>query len=127
MPSSPLSPSFRHSSTTRSVTLTDEGRRFYEEVNPHLNAIEDAAVIASGAISAVRGRLKVDIDPIFLPLVLAGRLGASRSGSRQHGGKSPDIVDTSPAMNRSGSLGAIQSLVLTPQAPDSIETLARVE
>jgi DNA-binding transcriptional LysR family regulator len=62
--------------TTRSVTLTDEGRRFYEEVKPHLNAIEDAAVVASGATSAVRGRLKIDIDPFFLPLVLAGRLGA---------------------------------------------------
>ncbi|MCA1368703.1 LysR family transcriptional regulator [Bradyrhizobium sp. BRP14] len=62
--------------TTRSVTLTDEGRRFYEEVKPHLNAIEDAAVVVSGAASAVRGRLKVDIDPFFLPLVLAGRLGA---------------------------------------------------
>src|SRR5271155_2756644 len=61
--------------TTRSVTLTDEGRRFYEEVKPHLDAIEDAAVVASGAVSAVRGRLKVDIDPFFLPLVLAGRLG----------------------------------------------------
>ncbi len=62
--------------TTRSVILTDEGRRFYEEVKPHLSAIEDAATVASGAISAVRGRLKVDIDPFFLPLVLAGRLGA---------------------------------------------------
>jgi DNA-binding transcriptional LysR family regulator len=62
--------------TTRSVTLTDEGRRFYEEVKPHLNAIEDAATIASGAVSAVRGRLRIDIDPFFLPLVLAGRLGA---------------------------------------------------
>jgi DNA-binding transcriptional LysR family regulator len=62
--------------TTRSVMLTDEGRRFYEEVKPHLAAIEDAAAIASGATSAVRGRLKVDIDPFFLPLVLAGRLGA---------------------------------------------------
>ncbi|MGB6353457.1 MAG: LysR family transcriptional regulator [Steroidobacteraceae bacterium] len=61
--------------TTRSVTLTDEGRRFYEEVKPHLHAIEDAAVVASGAASAARGRLKVDIDPFFLPLVLAGRLG----------------------------------------------------
>src|SRR5271163_2156626 len=61
--------------TTRAVTLTDEGRRFYEEVKPHLNAIEDAAVVASGATSAVRGRLKVDVDPFFLPLVLAGRLG----------------------------------------------------
>jgi DNA-binding transcriptional LysR family regulator len=62
--------------TTRSVKLTDEGRRFYEEVKPNLNAIEVAAVVASGATSAVRGRLKVDIDPFFLPLVLAGRLGA---------------------------------------------------
>jgi DNA-binding transcriptional LysR family regulator len=62
--------------TTRSVTLTDEGRRFYDEVKPHLTAIEDAAVVASGATSAVRGRLKVDIDPFFLPLVLAGQLGA---------------------------------------------------
>src|ERR1700760_3385172 len=61
--------------TTRSVSLTDEGRRFYEEVKPHLDAIEDAAAVASGAASAVRGRLKVDIDPFFLPLVLAGRLG----------------------------------------------------
>ena len=61
--------------TTRSVTLTDEGRRFYEEVKPHLNAIEDAAIVASGAVSAVRGRLRIDIDPFFLPLVLAGRLG----------------------------------------------------
>ena len=62
--------------TTRSVTLTHEGRSFYEEVKPHLSAIEDAAAVASGATSAVRGRLKVDIDPFFLPLVLAGRLGA---------------------------------------------------
>jgi DNA-binding transcriptional LysR family regulator len=61
--------------TTRSVTLTDEGRRFYEEVKPHLSAIEDAAAVASGAASAVRGRLRIDIDPFFLPLVLAGRLG----------------------------------------------------
>ena len=61
--------------TTRSVTLTDEGRRFYEEVKPHLNAIEDAAIVAAGAVSAVRGRLRIDIDPFVLPLVLAGRLG----------------------------------------------------
>jgi DNA-binding transcriptional LysR family regulator len=62
--------------TTRSVALTDEGRRFYEEVKSHLDAIEDAAAVASGATSAVRGRLKVDIDAFFLPQVLAGRLGA---------------------------------------------------
>jgi DNA-binding transcriptional LysR family regulator len=54
--------------TTRSITLTDEGRRFYDGVKPHLAAIEEAAAFASGAASAVRGRLKVDIDPFFLPL-----------------------------------------------------------
>jgi DNA-binding transcriptional LysR family regulator len=62
--------------TTRSVMLTDEGRRFYEEVKHHLSAIEDAATLASGAASAVRGKLRIDMDPFFLPLVLAGRLGA---------------------------------------------------
>src|SRR5208282_2297480 len=36
--------------TTRSVTLTDEGRRFYEEAKPHLAAIEDAAVVVSDGI-----------------------------------------------------------------------------
>jgi DNA-binding transcriptional LysR family regulator len=29
--------------TTRSMALTDEGRRFYEEVGPHLDGIEQAA------------------------------------------------------------------------------------
>jgi DNA-binding transcriptional LysR family regulator len=62
--------------TTRSVALTDEGRRFYGEVKSHLDAIEDAAAIVSGATSAVRGRLRVNVDPFFLPQVLAGRLGA---------------------------------------------------
>jgi DNA-binding transcriptional LysR family regulator len=62
--------------TTRSMSLTDEGRRFYDAVKEHLDAIEDAAIMASGTVAAVRGRLKVDIDPFFLPMVLAGRLGA---------------------------------------------------
>jgi DNA-binding transcriptional LysR family regulator len=61
--------------TTRSVKLTDEGQCFYNEVKQHLDAIEDATIMAAGATTAVRGRLKVDIDPFFLPLVLAGQLG----------------------------------------------------
>jgi DNA-binding transcriptional LysR family regulator len=60
----------------RSLTMTDAGRCFYEQVKPHLNAIEDTATVASRATSVVRGRLTVDIAPFFLPLVLAGRLGA---------------------------------------------------
>lgn len=61
--------------TTRSVALTDEGHRFYERVRPSLEEIEEAAVDASGASAQVRGRLRVNIDPFFSRLVLAGHLG----------------------------------------------------
>ena len=61
--------------TTRSIALTDEGRRFYERVKPSLANIEEAATTASGATNVVRGRLRVNIDPIVSRLVLGGRLG----------------------------------------------------
>jgi DNA-binding transcriptional LysR family regulator len=61
--------------TTRSIALTDEGRRFYERVRPSLEEIEEAAIDATGAKARVRGRLRVDIDPLFSRLVLAGHLG----------------------------------------------------
>ena len=61
--------------TTRSVALTDEGRRFYETVKPSLANIEDAAIAASGAKNIVRGRLRVDIDSVLSSLILPGRLG----------------------------------------------------
>jgi DNA-binding transcriptional LysR family regulator len=61
--------------STRSMTLTDEGRRFLEEVGPHLRAIEDAAGNAAGAAGTVRGRLRVDIDPFFAQILLARRFG----------------------------------------------------
>jgi DNA-binding transcriptional LysR family regulator len=62
--------------TTRSVSLTDEGRRFYERVKPSLVTIEEAAVTASGAANIARGRLKVNMDPVVSRLMLAGHLGA---------------------------------------------------
>jgi DNA-binding transcriptional LysR family regulator len=61
--------------TTRSVALTDEGRRFYARVRPSLDEIEEAANDASSAAARVRGRLRVNIDPLFSRLVLAGHLG----------------------------------------------------
>lgn len=61
--------------TTRSLHLTDEGARFYDAVAAHLEGIEAAAGAASGAASAVRGRLRVNVDPFFSGLVLAPRLG----------------------------------------------------
>ncbi|MFI4979029.1 MAG: LysR family transcriptional regulator [Nevskiales bacterium] len=60
--------------TTRSLSLTDEGRRFYEQVGPHLAGIEEAAIEASGSTSTVRGRLRVNIDPFFSRIVLSGHL-----------------------------------------------------
>src|SRR6202046_362918 len=60
--------------TTRSMTLTDEGRRFYEEVGPHLDGIEQAAMTAAGSIGTVRGRLRVNVDPFFSRIVLAAQV-----------------------------------------------------
>lgn len=57
--------------TTRAMTLTDEGRRFYEEVGPLLDGIEQAAMTAAGAAGTVRGRLRVNVDPFFSRIVLA--------------------------------------------------------
>jgi DNA-binding transcriptional LysR family regulator len=57
--------------TARSITLTDEGRQFYEEVSPHLSSIEDAAIKAGGSTATVRGRLRVNVDAAFGIHVLA--------------------------------------------------------
>lgn len=60
--------------TTRALGLTDEGRRFWERVGPLLDGIEEAAADAAGAARQVRGRLRVNVDPFFSRLVLAGEL-----------------------------------------------------
>jgi len=62
--------------TTRVVTLTEEGRRFHERVVPLLAGLEDAAATASAGATTVRGRLRVNIDPLFSGLILGPRLGA---------------------------------------------------
>lgn len=61
--------------TTRSLRLTDEGRRFYEQVGPHLDSIEQAAMEASGAAGVVRGRLRVNVAPIVSQTLLSNHLG----------------------------------------------------
>jgi len=61
--------------TTRSVTLTDEGRRFYEQVVPLLAGLEEAASSAAEGAVRVRGRLRVNLDPFFSRQVLGPRLG----------------------------------------------------
>lgn len=60
--------------TTRTLRLTDEGRRFWERVGPHLDGIEEAALEAAGSALTVRGRLRVNVDPFFSRLVLSREL-----------------------------------------------------
>lgn len=60
--------------TTRTLSLTDEGRRFYEQVGPHLAGIEDATTEAAGSSSKVQGKLRVNVDPYFSRVVLAKHL-----------------------------------------------------
>jgi len=60
--------------TPRAVTLTDEGRRFHAQVMPLLAGLEDATSEAAGAVSSVRGRLRVNLDPWVARLVLAPAL-----------------------------------------------------
>ena len=60
--------------TTRTLSLTDEGRRFHEQVGPHLAGIEEAAIEAAGSASKVRGRLRINVDPYFSRIVLAKHL-----------------------------------------------------
>ena len=46
--------------TARAISLIEEGRRFFEDVRPLLAGIEDAASLAVGAASLVRGRLRIN-------------------------------------------------------------------
>jgi DNA-binding transcriptional LysR family regulator len=62
--------------TTRSVTLTGEGRTFYDEIAPLLDGIENAVTSASGASASVKGHLRVNIDPFFSRLLIAPEIGA---------------------------------------------------
>jgi DNA-binding transcriptional LysR family regulator len=62
--------------TTRSVTLTDEGRRFYEQIMPLLAGLEEAAASAAMGTTRVRGRLRVTVDPFFSRWILGPQLGA---------------------------------------------------
>jgi DNA-binding transcriptional LysR family regulator len=57
--------------SARAIALTEEGRSFYQRVKPHLSGIEDAAIQVADSAVAVRGRLRINVDPYFARLVLA--------------------------------------------------------
>jgi len=71
--------------TPRTVTLTEEGQRFYAQVMPLLSGIEEAVTEAAGAAAIVGGRLRVNVDPWFARMVLAPHL--------------PDLLSAYPAMS----------------------------
>jgi len=60
--------------TSRAVELTDEGRALYERVVQHLAGIGEATAETSKSREAVRGRLRVNVDPLFSRMVLAPKL-----------------------------------------------------
>jgi DNA-binding transcriptional LysR family regulator len=62
--------------TTRSVSLTAEGRKLYEAVMPLLTEVDEAVNLASGSAAVVRGRLRVNSDPFFSRLMLAPQIGS---------------------------------------------------
>jgi len=61
--------------TTRKIALTDEGRRFYAQIGPLLAGLEEAVTSASEGAVKVRGRLRVNTDPLWARLLLGPRLG----------------------------------------------------
>lgn len=126
--------------TTRSMVLTEEGRRFYEQVTPMLEGIEEAAANASGAASAVRGRLRVDLDPYFSRLLLAERLGGFLEQypevsielvTREHAGDLiADGIDVAmrfgePAVPSAVARKLLDTRIITVAAPSYIERHGR--
>jgi DNA-binding transcriptional LysR family regulator len=57
--------------TTRSLSLTDEGRLLYANINPLVLGIEDAVTLAAGSSGSVRGRLRVNTDAFTSRLLLS--------------------------------------------------------
>lgn len=83
--------------TARAISLTEEGRRFYESIAPHLRAIEEATSEAGDSKARVRGRLRVNADPGTAQLVLTPRL---QPFFEQH----PDLFVELVARDRMGDL-----------------------
>jgi DNA-binding transcriptional LysR family regulator len=57
--------------SARAVTLTEEGRRFYDRVIPLVAGIEDAASEASAATTRAKGLLRVAVDPLVARTIIA--------------------------------------------------------
>ncbi len=58
----------------RAVSLTDEGRRFYDQVAPLAAALADAIDDVAGSAGRVRGKLRIVCDGFFASYVLGPRV-----------------------------------------------------
>jgi DNA-binding transcriptional LysR family regulator len=75
--------------TARSVTLTDEGRRFYDSATPLMQGIEDAASEAAGSRAQAKGILRVAVDSLVARAIIGPRIGPFL---RAHPGLDLDLV-----------------------------------
>src|ERR1700692_4409175 len=60
--------------TTRSVSMTDEGRRLYRQIGPLLTGLEEAVASVMEGRALVRGRLRVQIHRTFAHFLEGVRL-----------------------------------------------------
>jgi DNA-binding transcriptional LysR family regulator len=126
--------------TTRSVMLTDEGRRLYQEIAPLLASLEQAADGAAGSAKSVRGRLRVNVDPYFSRLILGPALDQFMTRypelqldlftSNQLGDLVADGVDLAlrfghPASSSLVARKLLQTRVLTVAAPAYLQRHGR--
>ena len=114
--------------TPRAVTLTEEGRRFYDGVMPHLTGVEERAAEASGSATAVRGRLRVNADAAFGHYVLAPRLSAfmrDRIGDLVAEGFDIALRFGEPEPSGLNSRLLLETRVITCAAPDYVARRSR--
>jgi len=60
--------------TTRSVSMTDDGRRLYEQIGPLLTGLKDAVASVMEGRALVRGRLRVQMHRTFAHFLEGARL-----------------------------------------------------
>ncbi len=64
--------------TSRAVELTDEGRALYERAAQHLAGIGEAVAETSKSREMVRGKLRVNVDPLFSSISSSARSARRR-------------------------------------------------
>ena len=62
--------------TSKTMRLTEDGRRFCEDALPLLSQLEETAEKMVNTSGNARGRLRINVDPTLARLILAPRIGA---------------------------------------------------